>query len=119
VLHVARRLVTTLIDLRAALPPGGALVAGECLRLFPRQPVPAEFVFDLLRGFTQVETDPLARPHHGFLEVGAWRRAFAAAGFDGFTAVPDLERIREVYPRFFAGALCARAPVESSRAEGP
>jgi SAM-dependent methyltransferase len=110
VLHVARRLAATLGEILGALVPGGALVAGECLRLFPGQPVPADLVFELFRGFTAVETDPSTRPHHGFLEFDVWRRTLVAAGFDTVAIVPDLERIREVCPRFFAGALCGRRP---------
>lgn len=117
VVHVARRLDASLARMRAALEPGGALVAGECIRLFPGQPVPADLVFQLLHGFTSVETDPALRPHHGFLELETWRRAFAAGGFDPLEVVPDLERLRALHPRFFAGALCVRRPVESSAPE--
>ncbi len=117
VVHVARRLVESLARLRAALRPGGVLVAGECLRLFPGQPIPADLVFQLLHGFTSVETDPTVRPHHGFLEPAVWRRALAASGFEAVEVVPDLERIRAFYPRFFAGALCARRPVDSTPSE--
>jgi len=112
VLHVARRLGEALARLHELLAPGGALVAGECFRLFPGQVAPADLVFRLFRGFTEVETDAL-RPHAGFLEPEIWRRALAASGFDGVELVPDLERIRDVYPRFYAGALRARRPAGS------
>jgi SAM-dependent methyltransferase len=115
VVHVARRLGETLGRLRELLAPGGVLVAGECCRLFPGQVAPADLVFQLLRGFTQVELDAL-RPHHGFLAPEAWRRALAASGFADVEVVPDLERVRDVYPRFYAGAVCGRRPpVESTR----
>jgi SAM-dependent methyltransferase len=109
VLHVARRLGETLARLRDLLVPGGALVAGECFRLFAGQVAPADLVFRLFRGFTEVELDA-SRPHAGFLEPEVWRRALATSGFVGFELVPDLERIRDVYPRFYAGALRARRP---------
>jgi SAM-dependent methyltransferase len=109
VLHVARRLGEALAQLRDLLVPGGALVAGECFRLFPGQVAPADLVFQLFRGFTEVELDAL-RPHPGFLEPEIWRRALAASGFADVELVPDLERIRDVYPRFYAGALRARRP---------
>lgn len=119
VVHVARRLVETLARLRSVLRPGGALVAGECLRLFSGQPIAADLVFQLLHGFTSVETDAATRPHHGFLEPSVWRRALAAAGFEAVEIVPDLERIRDLYPRFYAGALCGRRPVDSTSLETP
>jgi SAM-dependent methyltransferase len=119
VVHVARRLVDALAGLRALLTPGGWLVAGECCRLLPGQTVPADLVFQLLDGFTTVELDA-HRPHHGFLTPEAWRRAFAAAGFTEIAVVPDVERIRELYPRFFAAAVCGRrASVESPEEISP
>ncbi|HLF56142.1 MAG TPA: methyltransferase [Thermoanaerobaculia bacterium] len=108
VVHVARDLGASLARLREALVPGGALVAGECFRLFPGQAVPADLVFQLFRAFTEVRVDGVFRPHHGFLSPEAWRTAFAAAGFAEVAVVPDLERIRERYARFFAGAICGR-----------
>jgi SAM-dependent methyltransferase len=110
VLHVARDLAGALGRLRASLVPGGALVAGECFRLFPSQAVPADLVFQLFRSFTEVETDPDHRPHHGFLSPESWRAALGAAGFAAVEVVPELERIRERYARFFAGAVCGRRP---------
>jgi SAM-dependent methyltransferase len=111
VLHVARDLGAALARIREVLAPGGWLVAGECLRLFPRQPVPADLIFQLFRSFIDVGTDPLLRPHHGFLEPAAWRAALEAAGFVEVAVVPDLERIRDLYPRFFAGVVVGRRPV--------
>jgi SAM-dependent methyltransferase len=108
VLHVAHDLGAALARLREALVPGGALVAGECFRLFPGQAVPADLVFQLFRSFTEVEVEARYRPEHGFLSPERWRAAFAAAGLGRVAVVPDLERIRERYPRFFAGAVCGR-----------
>ncbi|MFN7943519.1 MAG: methyltransferase [Thermoanaerobaculia bacterium] len=109
VLHVARDLRRALLELRAALAPGGVLVAGEGMRLFPAQPIPAELVFLIFSSFTSVELDPQIRPTHGFLSPEDWIRAFTAAGFEDVAVVPDLVRLREVYPRFFAGAVRGRA----------
>lgn len=111
VLHVARDLVGAVSRLRSVLAPGGWLVAGECLRLFSGQPVPAELVFQLFKSFHEVETDPRLRPLHGFLEPRHWRGILAAAGFDEVAVLPDLDRIREHYPRFFAGVAVGRAPL--------
>ncbi len=108
VLHVARDLGAALGRIRTALAPGGFLVAGECLRLFPGQPVPADLVFQLLRSFTDVATDPSLRPRHGFLEPATWTRALTAAGFHSAGVVPDLDRIRDHYPRFFTGVVHGR-----------
>ncbi len=113
VLHVAQRLESTLSELANVLRPGGALVVGECVRLFSGQSVPADLVFQLLKAFSAVELDPDSRPHHGFLEPAQWRRALTIAGFAAVEVVPDLERIRDLYPRFFTGAICGRRPVES------
>ena len=110
VLHVARDLGAALREIRSALRPGGWLVAGECLRLFPDQPVPADLVFQIFDSFTRVETHPELRPEHGFMAPESWRRALAAAGFEEVAVVPDLDRIRELYPRFFAGVVCGRRP---------
>ncbi len=115
VVHVARELDRTLAALRDALAPGGWLVAGECFRLFPGQPVAADLIFQLFRGFTGVRLGD-SRPHHGFLEPRHWRAALAAAGFAEVEVVPDLDGIRRRYPRFFAGAVRGRRPsVESPR----
>ncbi len=110
VLHVARDLGRTLAALRETLVPGGWLVVGECLRLFPGQTVAADLIFQIFRGFVDVELDADLRPAHGFLEPATWRRALAAAGFDAVEVVPDLDRIRDRYPRFFTGVVCGRRP---------
>jgi polyketide synthase PksN len=114
VLHVARDLAAALDRLRGALVPGGWLVAGECLRLYPGQTVPADLVFQLFTSFTHVVTDPELRPAHGFLEPGTWRRALSACGFAEASVLPDFDHIRDLYPRFFAGVLCGRRPTVES-----
>ncbi len=108
VLHVARRLRESLTALGAALVPGGHLVAGECLRLFPDQPVSVELVFRLMRGFNEVELEPGVRSSAGFLGYDAWPVALAAAGFADAEVVPDLGTLRHHYARFVAGAVRGR-----------
>jgi len=110
VLHVAHSLCTSLTALRSLLRPGGWLVAGECVRLFPGQPVAADVVFQIFKGFVEVETDPELRPTHGFLEPRSWQRALSAAGYEEVSVLPDLERIRDYYPRFSAAVVVARTP---------
>lgn len=106
VLHIARDLRAALGTVRTLLEPGGWLVAGECMRLLPGQTIAVELVFQQLRSFTRVELDPEVRPSHGFLSPEAWRGALEATGFSEIGVVPDLESIRQYYPRFFAGAIC-------------
>jgi SAM-dependent methyltransferase len=112
VLHIARDLRAALGSVRELLVPGGWLVAGECIRLLPGQTIAIELIFQQLRSFTHVELDPELRPEHGFLTPELWRRALAATGYDGFFLVPDIERIRDHYARFFTSALCGRRPTE-------
>lgn len=111
VLHIARDLRASLEWLRSLLVPGGWLIGGECQRLFPQQTIPIELIFEQLSSFTQVKLDREVRSSHGFLTPEQWRGALAATGFTAFAEVPDLERIRVHYPRFFSGALCARRPL--------
>jgi len=108
VLHVARDLQFSLQQARQALAPGGWLVIGEAQRLLPGQPIWAEFVFQLLEGFTNVETDGELRPTHGFLQPETWLEAVRHAGFSEVTIEPDVFKIREIYPRFYTGAVCGR-----------
>lgn len=116
VLHIARDLRASLDWLRSLLVPGGWLVGGECQRLFPGQTIPVELVFEQLASFTDVVLDPEVRTSHGFLAPEQWRSAFAATGFTAVVDVPDLARIRDHYPRFFSGALCARRPTTAEGA---
>jgi hypothetical protein len=55
-----------------------------------------------------VKTDPEIRPNPGFLTADQWRRAFSRAGFPHTEIAPDVERIREIYPHFFTGAVCGQ-----------
>ncbi len=108
VLHVARDLQFSLGQAREALAPGGWLVIGEAQRLLAGQPIWAEFVFQLLEGFTNVETAGELRPTHGFLQPETWLTALRHAGFADVTIEPDVFSIREIYPRFYTGAVCGR-----------
>ena len=109
-MHIARDLRFSLGEARRALAPGGTLVLGECLRPFPAQPVYPEFVFRLLDGYSGVPADPELRPTAGFLTPEQWLRALAESGFDDAGIVPDVPRIRDIYPRFTTGAVCGRRP---------
>lgn len=110
VLHIARDLRASLEWLHTLLVPGGWLVGGECQRLLPEQTIPVELIFEQLASFTDVRLDPEVRPRHGFLSPEQWAGAFDATGFGELAQVPELTRIRDLYPRFFSGALCARRP---------
>jgi hypothetical protein len=67
-----------------------------------------DFVFDFLASFTDVKTDPVLRPNHGFLSPSAWRASFAAAGFHGVEVLPDVDAVAARFPKFFVGAVVAR-----------
>lgn len=111
VLHVARDLQFSLRQARTALAPGGWLVIGEAMRPRSGQAMWAEFVFELLDGFTRVETDPELRPTAGFLQPSTWSKALAHAGFEDVAIEPDVAAIHEVYPRFYTGAVGGQRPV--------
>jgi SAM-dependent methyltransferase len=108
VLHISEDLLFTLNQARSALKDDGWLVIGECLRPHANQPIYPELMFQILESFTEVRTDPEFRPNPGFLTAHHWRRAFTRAGFHGVEIAPDVDAIREVYPHFFTGAICAR-----------
>ncbi len=110
VFHVAVDLGHALREAREALAPGGRLVLGECLRPFPGQPLVAEMTFLPLESFREVETDPELRPHPGFLTPELWVANLERAGFAEVEVVPDVRRLREVYRRAAAGAVCGRRP---------
>jgi len=108
VLHVAKDLLFSLAQAGDALAYDGWLVIGECVRPYVNQPIYAELMFQILDGFTDVITNPEIRPNPGFLTTEHWRRAFRRAGFEPVEVMPDIERIRDIYPHFFTGAVCGR-----------
>jgi len=108
VLHVARDLLFSLRQAHNALAPDGWLVISECVRPRLNQPMYPELVFQILGSFTGVDLDPEFRPNPGFLTADHWRNAFKRAGFEHTEVKPELDRIREIYPHFFTGAICGR-----------
>ncbi|UVS81504.1 methyltransferase [Actinokineospora sp. UTMC 2448] len=108
--HVAPDLDFVIAEAAKALKPGGAVVVSECVRPTKlARPIHAEIIFDFLDSFTDVMTDPVKRPTHGFLTPAAWRATFEAAGLGDVTVLPDVDAIAEKYPDFVVGAVIARA----------
>jgi polyketide synthase PksN len=108
VMHISKNLLFSLNEARSVLATDGWLIIGECVRPYSNQPIYPELMFQILDSFTNVETDPEIRPNPGFLTAEQWRRAFLKAGFARAEVVPDIERIREIYPHFFTGAICGQ-----------
>jgi SAM-dependent methyltransferase len=107
--HVAPDLGAVLAEAKAALKPGGAVVVSECIRPGTRsRPTYVEFIFNFLESFTNVKTDPVTRPTHGFLTPEAWKRSFEAAGFSRVEVFPDVDEVARTYPNFFVGVVVAR-----------
>jgi len=104
-MHISKNLLFSLSEARAALAPDGWLVIGECVRPYDNQPIYPELMFQILDSFTDVQTNPEIRPNPGFLTAEQWRRAFSRAGFSHANVAPDIDRIREIYPHFFTGAI--------------
>lgn len=110
-LHVAHDLHFTLGEVLRALEPGGRLVVSECVRAHPRQPIEAEFVFNLTETFRSPRLHPLYRPSGGFLTPGQWKGAMETAGFVDVRFLPDIVRVQEEAPRFIAAAVGATRPL--------
>jgi SAM-dependent methyltransferase len=108
VMHISKNLLFSLNEARSALAADGWLVIGECVRPYDNQPIYPELMFQILDSFTNVQTDPEIRPNPGFLTAEQWRRAFSRAGFGHAEVAPDIDRIREIYPHFFTGAICGQ-----------
>lgn len=109
-LHVAHDLAATLAEVRRALAPGGQLIVSECIRPWPGRAVYPEFVFNLLETFRSPRIHPEYRPNGGFLTPEQWTAALKAAGFSDIRVLPDIERVRDVHPTFYAAAIGARRP---------
>jgi len=108
--HVAPDLDFVAAEAATALKPGGTVVVSECVRPSRlARPIHAEIIFDFLDSFTDVVTDPVKRPTHGFLTPAAWRATFEAAGLADVTILPDVDAVAERYPDFVVGAVLARA----------
>jgi hypothetical protein len=107
-MHISRDLLFSLNEAHSALASDGWLVIGECLRPYFNQPIYPELMFQILESFTNVQTDPEVRPNPGFLTGEQWRWAFTRAGFQRVEVAPDIDRIREIYPHFFTGAICGQ-----------
>ena len=108
VMHISKNLLFSLNEARSALAGDGWLVIGECVRPYDNQPIYPELMFQILDSFTNVQIDPEIRPNPGFLTAEQWRRAFSRAGFKRIGVAPDIDRIREIYPHFFTGAICGQ-----------
>jgi SAM-dependent methyltransferase len=111
VMHVSKDLLFSLNQAHSALAADGWLVIGECLRPYLNQSIYPELMFQILESFTNVQTDPEIRPNPGFLTGEQWRCAFTRAGFHRVEVAPDIDRIREIYPHFFTGAICGQKVV--------
>jgi SAM-dependent methyltransferase len=109
-LHVAHDLAFTLSEVHQALEPGGQLVISECVRPFPGQTLYPEFVFNLMATFRAPKLHAGYRPNGGFLTIAQWTSALEAAGFAGVRVLPDVARIRDVFPTFYAAAIGAVRP---------
>ena len=109
-LHVAHDLAFTLGEIRRALVPGGQLIVSECVRPHSGQTIYAEFIFNLMETFRAPRLHPAYRPAGGFLTAGEWRAAIEAAGFADVRFVPDIVRVQERVPDYFAAAIGATRP---------
>ncbi len=109
-LHVAQDLEFTLGEIFQVLAPGGRLVVSECVRPRPRQPIEAEFVFNLTETFRSPRLHPLYRPSGGFLTPEQWRGAMEAAGLVETRFLPDIPSLRDKAPRFVVAAVGATRP---------
>jgi SAM-dependent methyltransferase len=111
VMHISKDLLFSLNEARSALADDGWLIIGECLRPYLNQPIYPELMFQILESFTNVQTDLEIRPNPGFLTAEQWRRAFSRAGLGHIEVAPDIDRIHEIYPHFFTGAICGQNAV--------
>jgi len=109
-LHVAHDLAFTLGEVHRALAPGGELIVSECVRPHSGQTIYAEFIFNLMETFRAPRLHPVYRPMGGFLTAVEWRAAIEAAGFADVRFVPDIVRVQERVPDYFAAVIGATRP---------
>jgi SAM-dependent methyltransferase len=114
VMHISKNLLFSLNEARLGLTSDGWLVIGECVRPYDNQAIYPELMFQILDSFTNVQTDPEVRPNPGFLTAEQWRRAFSRVGFRHAKVTPDIDRIREIYPHFFTGAISGQNTAPSN-----
>jgi len=107
--HVAIDLPWTLAGIRAALRPGGLLLLGECIRPWKETALYTELGFNFLESWRQARLGP-NRSTPGFLTAEEWRAQLTSSGFETVAFFPDIERVRDVYPKFLAAAIVARRP---------
>jgi SAM-dependent methyltransferase len=109
-LHVAHDLAFTLGEVRRVLAPGGHIILSEGVRPSPGLTLYPEFIFNLTETFRAPRLHPEYRPNGGFLTPAQWTRALEAVGFEDVRVLPDIERIWEVFPTFYAAAIGATRP---------
>jgi len=109
-LHVAHDLDFTLGQILRTLRPGGWLIISECVRPFPGHAIYAEFIFNLIQTFRSPRLHPVHRPNGGFLTPDQWKGAIESAGFADTRFIPDVMRIHQEVPDFYAGAIGAIRP---------
>lgn len=108
VLHALPCLSESLAHLRALLRPGGQLVLGECVRPGGERSPHAEFIFQLIDAFRDVQLEPPHRGRWGFLDGGSWRKIIEGAGFVDIRSVPDYDAAIASYPAHSLAAIIAR-----------
>jgi len=109
-LHVAHDLAFTLAEIFRALAPGGQLIASECVRPWPGQPVYAEFIFNLMATFRAPRLHLPWRPNGGFLTADQWTAAVEAAGFTNVRLLPDALELRKHFSNVYVAAVGATRP---------
>ena len=60
-----------------------------------------------MEAFRAARLDPACRPNGGFLTPEQWSAALEAAGFADVRVMPDVARIRAVFPTFYVAAIGA------------
>ncbi len=95
VLHVAHHLPATLQHIYQLLRPGGYLIIGEGSPPCAKKMWRPDLLFGFLKGWWNVQVDPISRPQVGFLLPQMWQRLFVEAGFIDVSTWPG--------PGYFAG----------------